>query len=133
MVNVSKYKITALILASIFAVFNIGVPIVLYACPMMNQTPYTSSCCVDQQSQQGVNLRASMDRSCCKTVYAAERNTTQFVQGKDISNILHYSTAPILQCNIFLVLQLVIITHKLNSPSPPLADDIPVFNSSLLI
>ena len=133
MVKFSKHRIIALTLAAVFALFNIGLPIVLYSCPMMQQSLYSSACCADQSARQGVRLQIATDRSCCKTVYAADRNTHEFLQIKDHAPVLIYSTTQLL-CNAVVLHQTIFTSRKFYSTSPPLlADDIPVVTSSLLI
>jgi hypothetical protein len=134
MMNVFKYKMVALTLAGVFAVFNIGLPIVLYACPMMQQSSSTAACCINQSIQRGASIQISTDRSCCKTVYAADRNKTEFLQGKENPVVLHYSTVPLLHSVVDAPPSvLVLLPHYFNTDLPPRFDDIPIAKSSLLI
>lgn len=127
-----KRQIVALALALVFAVFNVGLPIVIYACPMMQQKASALPCCGDTASRSGVQIGVSVDRSCCKTVVAGQRNTTEFLQTKD--HQLHVTVTPLFQHDAaerIAVQSISLRPHiTIAVASPP---DIPVLFSSLLI
>jgi hypothetical protein len=123
-----------MILAGVFTVFSIGIPVVLASCPMMRSAK-RGACCPIQNDTHKTILKKYQDYSCCKTVIAAERNRTEFLQtdnnGATIK--LHHSGLAILPAILSIG-----FTHRTtllltDVHSPPLIEDIPIFNSSLLI
>ena len=122
-------------LAAVFGVFNVGIPLVIASCPMAK---YTSSpmCvdCLDDAVPSGLQLTNERNTSCCLTVFAADKNTNAFVQARGVVHDSDKSFA-IQSYAVITPLLLNIVVEKTPtvSPSPPSRDDIPVFNSSLLI
>jgi hypothetical protein len=129
-----KHKLIAVSLALIFAAFNIGVPIVIASCPMIEMTRGVACCAMNKPIADGVaRITNFADTSCCETKFAAERNSTEFlpIQGKklDVTTsyiqflgfIEHQSAIQNPQCRI------------MQSASPPRSVDIPILVSSLLI
>ena len=71
---------SALILA--FGLFNVGLPVVLYLCPMMSQ----SGCPMSHDSgNRGLSL-VNQSPSCCGKVVVAERNTNPFVKIQQVEH-----------------------------------------------
>jgi len=134
MVNSQKYRLVSIILVGVFAVFNIGIPVVLASCPMM-QRSVKPSCCPQQSVTKYPVINKYRDYSCCNTVIASDRNRTEFLQTQSdgVTHLLNYPTSAILFASDIhdstnfskLILK---DTH-----SPPLIKDIPLFISSLLI
>ncbi|MBI5476215.1 MAG: hypothetical protein HY964_05695 [Ignavibacteriales bacterium] len=130
-----KYRSAAILLAGIFSAFNIGLPIALHYCKMM-ETVSSNSCgmCVtDKKECKDIQISKTQS-SCCKTIVAADRNQTEFLQTQknDVTKLEHSNT-PTLQ---FVILDESLNFTKfinLNLHSPPLFEDIPIFTSSLLI
>ena len=132
----TKYRIVALFAAGIFGLFNIGIPVVIAACPMAEYG--SGPMCTECAGEIGSNaerLTSLEDTSCCATVIVADRNTNEFVQWKVALSHLD-------RTDIVGVLPSVagtsngqnsLITFNNSSPSPPRFEDIPIFNSSLLI
>ncbi len=135
MVSSFKYRSVAILLAGIFSVFNIGLPVVLHYCKMMETVSSNSCGMCDKDKMDTGNIQISKtESSCCKAIVAAYRNHTEFLQTQtnDVTK-LQYSVTPLLQ---FVVLDEQLRFTKfinLNLHSPPLIEDIPIFNSSLLI
>ncbi|HTK83366.1 MAG TPA: hypothetical protein VL633_13860 [Bacteroidota bacterium] len=129
-----RYQLVALGLALVFAVFNVGLPIVVYACPMMQQNASALPCCADNFSGSGSQIGRAIDRSCCKTVVAGERNTTEFVQAKDHQSQVHTPITPLFHQNAVEIMTVQGVSPQRHIAaavaSPP---DIPVLFSSLLI
>ena len=133
--NILKYRIVAVALVVVFGVFNIGIPIIIASCsmPEMMRGSYCPMC-DDQELPSGARF-TTQNAVCCTASIVAERNTTEFVQGKtsvsDLGKlVLVVSPAdvipvPILQSPVPVVYQI--------TSSPPAVADIPIFNSSLLI
>ena len=134
MVNSFKYRSVALVLVGIFVVFNVGIPVVIASCPMM-QKSMRSSCCPQQSDSKNTVVNKYRDYSCCKTVIAADRNKTEFLQTQNdaVTQLHNYSTTPFLY--VSNILESLSFTKLIlnDTHSPPLFEDIPIFNSSLLI
>jgi hypothetical protein len=132
MLNVSKYRFIAIALAAVFCLFNIGLPIVIAACPMMNSHSGHLACCAEKSSTSGVRFESYKNTSCCTTTFAAKRNTTEYLKEKNESSVLKYVSTLVLPLRIVDLTSCVVLPSV--SPSPPrTTEDIPVFNSSLLI
>lgn len=131
--RIAKYKVFALLLTLIFFVSNVGLPFVLASCPMMTKTQPHCPMCPDQSRSDSQVLTGEKNTSCCRTIIAAERNKTDFVESQGIR--LHYagicSIPPLLQTfNVGILPSFL----RLSSESTSLrSGDIPIFTSSLLI
>ncbi len=129
-----KYRIIGLTLVGIFAVFNIGVPIVVASCPMMKYAD--SKVCVmcnDGIAPGNVRFTNTIDKSCCATKYIAERNKTEFLQTNSHS-LESQQTHLILDS--FVAPHAVISSSRFVfhlQTSAPRSTDIPILISSLLI
>ena len=125
----------SLILAVTFLVFNIGLPIVVASCPMA-QDPYTATCkqCLPLARPAAQAVERQFNRSsCCATVIAAGRNTTEFLPlGKLFATFYSLTLTPTPGINDVVPTFSVVTTSALIHP-PPRAEDIPIFNASLLI
>ena len=129
------YRIASLTLALSFSLFNVGIPVILASCPMMDARMSNAPCCTSQNDNSTTGLRASGGSNCCKTVFLAERNTTEFVQFNfRWTNIVHPS--PII-IPIVLAMEFGEAAHPVpynsGDTSPPFSRDIPLIVSSLLI
>jgi hypothetical protein len=92
MTDFLKYRISALLLSTLFLVFNVGLPIVVTACPM-HKASMKPSCCVQHSPVTGNHFRTEKDNSCCKTTILSERNTTEFVESKYTADELNSTSA----------------------------------------
>lgn len=134
MVNFLKSKYLLITLLGFFAIYNIGLPVVIASCPMM-KSAVRASCCPDESENDRQTLNKYNDYSCCKTVIATDRNKTEFLQTQNdgVTQLHNYSiTAVLYASNIFetTTFSKLILT---DTHSPPLIEDIPIFKSSLLI
>ena len=136
MKQLPTYRALALALAMVFLIFNIGLPIIVASCPMVSM-PGQSVCtmCSDQSSSATEKITIAKDKSCCATVIAAKRNTNEFVQSNHIvQDVSKVTFSVIASMNLQLLDNALLLVHGVNcSTSPPLARDIPVLTSSLLI
>ena len=126
------YRLTAVVLVATFALFTIGVPIVVASCPMpKSERAVVCAACYEPVPAGTMRYARAMDRSCCETKIAAERNATAFVHSfESAKSILALAVVP-----LFASRQ---SDHVATMPatvaaSPPLPRDIPTFNASLLI
>jgi len=63
-------------LAGLFALFNVGLPFILYVCPMMADE--RCACACTQSTTDGPAL-TYLHTSCCSNSVLAERNTVPFL------------------------------------------------------
>ena len=135
MKNSPKYRAVTCTLAGIFFLFNVGVPIVVAACPMMTADDAGGMCesCFDPSRDGNLGFLPYSDTSCCSTTVASEANRVEFLR----------VPAATVGIDIF---QLVGILPPLDIPlhgsysrlasarnTGPLTRDIPVLFSALLI
>lgn len=129
-----KHKYLSLAIVIVFGLFNVGVPIVIASCPMA-EIMQGGLClvCGDPDESGTVRITTEKDTSCCATVVVAERNTTAFVPTKASLDVVTPVAGIIAQISTDVSNQSTLCLVEVVSPSPPRCDDIPIFNSSLLI
>jgi hypothetical protein len=139
MENSFKYRFIAFTLVGVFAVFNIGLPVVLHYCEMMKSTT-TSTCgmCDTESPKDNQVQYNSFKSACCKTIFTPERNKNEFLQTqKNGVTKLQISIIPSdiggLHSSMSIDFQNISKTFLIDTHSPPLSEDIPIFTSSLLI
>lgn len=132
----TQYRIVALFAAGIFGLFNIGIPVVIAACPMAEYG--SGPMCAECAGEIGSNaerLTSLEDTSCCATVIVADRNTNEFLQSR--AALSHVESVDIISVLPSMVETSkghnALITLDSHSCLPPRFEDIPIFNSSLLI
>ena len=121
-------RISRMLFASLFLLFNVGLPILVDSCPMPK--PVGSMMCpLCHGESAGAGGEVVRGKPCCSPSIAAERNTNEFIS---IQKIVSVPVA----CTI---IQPVALLHAFVSqaprprPSEFAPDDIPVIYSSLLI
>jgi hypothetical protein len=123
----------ASLLIAVFGVFTVGLPIVRYLCPMMNED--MMSCPYTPQSK---SLGASITNetpSCCTSYIVAERNTTPYTS---VEKYAHQQlqvqdfTAPVGIVSDHFSIPVIVPFGTTTSP-PPEREPLYVLNSSLLI
>ncbi len=119
----------SVLLIAVFMLFNVGVPIVDYLCPMMSADNPVCGMMPSDISQQA-SLTNTIP-ACCAKYIVAERNTTPFVKIQDA--VGHDELVP-LQIYIFALqspTERNLLAAHVTAESPPA----PLFllNSSLLI
>jgi hypothetical protein len=134
MISLLKYRIIGLALVAIFAIFNIGLPIVVASCPMVkDEGSNRCAMCNDASSSGTVRFTNSVDRSCCVTKFATDRNRTEFLQ---IQLEKFESRQQIITTFVSAVPESAILNAQSfirETASPPRSVDIPILVSSLLI
>ncbi|HTY58096.1 MAG TPA: hypothetical protein VMF59_04730 [Bacteroidota bacterium] len=125
-------KISSVAFASLFLLFNVGLPILIDACPMPR--PVGSMMCAMCRDDGGEPGREVLKgKPCCAPSLAAERNTSEFLTVQKIlcdrlalSCTLVYTASPVASS---------LMVSQTFSPVPShfAPDDIPVVHSSLLI
>ena len=133
MKNIKTYRTLSIALAALFFIFNIGLPFIVASCPMPKQAGQKMcAMCPNPSNSNGQRLTTVKNTSCCATVIAADRNTNVFL--KVNTDAVKITTALISHVDVSLLNDLTSEFCFNNfSSSPPLARDIPILNSSLLI
>jgi hypothetical protein len=128
----SHIVITSFLIA-VFGVFTVGLPIVRYLCPMMNDDVMTCP-----YSPQSKNLDAAITSetpSCCVSYIVAERNTTPYTSVEKSTPLQLQALA--LAASIDYVaencLSSLIVPFCTTSSPPPGGEPLYVLNSSFLI
>lgn len=67
----------SLILLAAFALFNAGMPVYFYLCPMMSSD--TPMCDMSPAPSDGLSL-TSVTPDCCARIFVADRQTTPFLK-----------------------------------------------------
>lgn len=120
---------------ALFLVFNIGLPVVLHYCEMM-ETVSSDSCgmCETEKNNHNELEFSKGESTCCQTVIATTSNKVEFLQTqKNEVTKLQYSITPILHSSPRIDFQYISKVFLTDTHSPPLFEDIPIFISSLLI
>jgi hypothetical protein len=124
------------LMAFVFTVFNIGIPIVTYICPMMSNNSPT--CEMMPPATRSALSFTSEIPDCCTSHIIAERNTTPYLSLKQFK-VLHLlpldhntiiADAPYLMFGRFSLTEVQCV-----SPSPPFSENVSlsILNSTLLI
>jgi hypothetical protein len=131
MKKTQTYRLAAYFLALLFGVYNVGIPIVLASCPMATVGPVCSGCFEPGVGKERVTTHK--DTSCCATIIAADRNTNEFLQSKDLSVAsLQMEAITILPAD-YAVVERAVSSISILSHSPPVQPDLPILHSALLI
>jgi hypothetical protein len=120
-------------LAALFLIFNIGLPVMLSMCPMMDSPRCTCAC---QSSSDGGPVLTYVHSSCCTTTFLAERNTVPFL-GVVKYNPPHCEVSPVIGGTTavsVLHYQQHLCSIAISDTGPP-GTEIPLYlmSSSLLI
>ncbi len=127
----STYRVCSLVLTLVFCLFNVGLPIVFAACPMMGRLSEVPSCCA-HRGDPTTGL-AAISTNCCKTVFAGERNRTEFLGERHVSQLSFAAvTSTVTPLSIPASRFDLNTPVRILDPSPP-SEDIPIFTVSLLI
>jgi hypothetical protein len=81
MIRFPKYRFVTALLVVVFSVFNVGIPVVVAACPMSESGvgALCGSCYSPTGNGQPV-YRQHQDRSCCETVLVSEGSGAEFLK-----------------------------------------------------
>ena len=123
--------IVAFTLAGLFTLFNVGLPIVLFVCPMMSGGQV---CDCNMVQHDGLAISYPMG-GCCSHAVVAERNTIPFLgaekyQAPASEVVLVLSSAAIPSINPAHTAQ---CDNSSNTGPPPAAAPLYLLSSSLLI
>ncbi len=124
--------ISRMLLASLFLVFNVGLPILIDSCPMPK--PVGSMMCpLCHGEGEGSGGEIVKGKPCCSPSIAAGRNTNEFLRIQ--KNLCDLPASPCLTCASGFILHSFSSDSKVfaSTPSQFSPPDIPVMHSSLLI
>lgn len=123
------YGLSCLLLAA-FVLFNAGMPVYLYLCPMMS--PENPVCDMSPAQADGLSL-TSIAPDCCARVFVAERITTPFVKSDsplpDVERIQAEAPQASLLASVATGVVFADPSRSPTDPSPPLF----ILHRSLLI
>lgn len=130
-----SYRSIGLMLTVVFALFNVGLPVVVASCPMPKaEGSALCAMCYDDLPAGSVSVTTERNASCCATKFAADRNTTEFLQAQ---SLVEKAKPAVVQNAVHPLLLPEAAFRPLPSrcacDASPHARDIPIFNSSLLI
>ncbi|MCI0553213.1 MAG: hypothetical protein L0287_19875 [Anaerolineae bacterium] len=123
------HTFSAIALVAVFGLSNIGLPIVMYLCPMMQDDP--SECQTECENPSQTLAIVNQSGTCCNSYIVAERNTTPFVKTEKSSPAISVALLPMtleLSDNSSFAVQNVPC-----SVSPQASPPIFLLNSSFLI
>ncbi|HEX9614997.1 MAG TPA: hypothetical protein VGA55_05805 [Bacteroidota bacterium] len=126
----SRFSIpVSLILLAAFLVFNVGMPVYFYLCPMMSDE---SPMCDVFPAQSSAKLSlTTITPDCCAKVFVADRKTTPFLKAADEN--LQNTEVSIVPARVPDILEatgdFAEVTHAPALSPPPLY----LLNSTLLI
>jgi len=123
--------VVAFALAGLFTLFNVGLPIILFVCPMMNG----AGVCDCSNNETGGLVISYPSGECCNHAVVAERNTIPFLnsskyQAPSSEVVLVLSCATPASIEGGLTAQ---IDNSFNTGPPPGAAPIYLLTSTLLI
>jgi len=126
----TRSNIARLLFASLFLLFNVGLPVLVDSCPMPK--PIGSMMCPLCQGDGGeARGEVVKGKPCCEPSIAAERNTNEFL------GIHKIACDPPADAGITVPSALIdhcaVSQAPASTPSQFAPDDIPVIYSSLLI
>jgi hypothetical protein len=123
----------ASLLIAVFGVFTVGLPIVRYLCPMMNDDAFSCPC--SPQSKSLGTAFANEAPPCCASYIVAERNTTPYTSVEKYTShpLQAQSLAPLDGVFGFSSVS-VVSTSSSSTASPPLpGEPLYILNNSFLI
>jgi hypothetical protein len=120
----------------VFTTFNVGIPIVTYACSMMDDD--ANHCEMMPAASHGALLFTSEIPACCTSHIIAERNTTPYlsVEQSKVSHLIPLHQIALVVNDTYLAYRQFSLTEvQCVSPSPPFKETVSLFilNSTLLI
>jgi hypothetical protein len=120
----------------VFTTFNVGIPVVISLCPMMNDD--ANHCEMMPPATHDVLSFTSEIPDCCTNHIIAERNTTPYlsVEQFKVSHLLPLDQVALVANDTYLAHGQSLLTEvSCISPSPPFSENVSLFilNSTLLI
>jgi len=82
MIVLNFHRAVALSLVAVFALFNVGLPVVKYLCPMMSSDKPVCECSAEKTAEPAFVYQGG---DCCGSYLIAERNTTPFLNPEKLS------------------------------------------------
>ncbi len=124
---------TASSLIAVFGLFTVGLPVVRYLCPMMNDEE--SSCPYTMQTKNPGTGYANETPSCCVSYIVAERSTTPYTSVEKYSaQPLHVQSFAVVDCVTgFGAISATRVGCVSDDSPPPAREPIFILNNSILI
>jgi hypothetical protein len=118
----------AAVLILVFALSNIGLPVVMYFCPMMQENP--SECQTMCENPTTSLAIVNQNGPCCDSYIIAERNTTPFVKTEKSNPSISLAIAPQIEQSATHIASVQFFQHEISPQASP-----PIFllNSAFLI
>ncbi|MFN0158030.1 MAG: hypothetical protein ACKVRP_08180 [Bacteroidota bacterium] len=137
MIIQTTYRNIAIGLTVMFALFNIGLPIVIASCPMTLRDG-SAACfgCFEESIPGTHQISYQKDTSCCATIIAVERDKAEFLHVEKLQCATHDVTLTIIPLAVVSspISNTALFSYQFHFPPHSLfAEDIPIFCSSLLI
>jgi hypothetical protein len=132
--RIAKYRGVAAALIAVFGIFNVGIPVVLATCSMgAMMDGQVCPGCHDPFGAEGMAFSTAETVPCCTSRIIAEKTSSEFLQAKLATITFTTDVVVVPPVALFASLgwlrSLAFVTL---APSPG-SEDVPVFNSSLLI
>ncbi len=120
-------------LIAVFALFNVGVPVVKYLCPMMSME--NPACDMSTSQKDGAIAYAMPTPDCCAKYIIAERNTTPYlsIEKYNAPSVEALALAVIITPAISDFQSSSILAANLSPPHSRSSEPLFLLNSSLLI
>lgn len=80
MTRFQSYRAVTPFLVAVFCVFNVGIPVVVAACPMSEANGALCGFCFSFPDDGMPGYTTHQDRSCCETVLASEGSKVEFLK-----------------------------------------------------
>ena len=128
--RLTRPKISRILFASLFLVFNVGLPILVDSCPMPK--PVGSMMCPLCHMDGGEGgAEVLKGKPCCSPSIAAAGNTNEFLRIQKCS----YDPGPCVICQSGFAPRSFFSSPQVSASTPSqfAPDDIPIIHSSLLI
>lgn len=131
----TRHRILALSLALTFAVFNVGIPVVLDACPMPKLAGSMNCAMCHEANMPKEGSPELRSPSCCSPTLIAAGNTIEFLQAANPQSAAKAPAQEFCCPNAApaIVASLISGCTALYGSPPLVSPDLPVLHSALLI
>jgi hypothetical protein len=132
MIKASKIFVVS-ILIGVFGVFSVGLPIVKYLCPMMNDA--NPVCCMSGHSRSDASSVTYQNPGCCASLIVAERSTVPYysIEKSASTDLTVLQFATLQEYRVRDLFSSAIVIHGISPPPHLGSDQLYLLNSSFLI
>ncbi len=132
-----RHTVSTGVLAILFLVFTVGIPIVVSSCPMMKMDPSKTSCCPTAAPTDGQRGAVTKATSCCRQTIVLTPNSAVYLQSsltREIAYDLASAIVPNVTGDLVTVLASAGALSASSGWSPPQrGEHLSILYSSLLI